>query len=75
MEEEILRANEALVKQLLPVLDNLERALAVDSDASEASVREGVELVYRQFLDILSRKDCSPSRLWVNRLIPTYMKR
>lgn len=60
MEEEILRANEALVKQLLPVLDNLERALAVDSDASEASVREGVELVYRQFLDILSREGLQP---------------
>ena len=60
LQEGIIRANEELVRQLLPVLDNLERALAVDSDASAASIREGVQLVYRQFLDILSKEGLEP---------------
>jgi molecular chaperone GrpE len=60
LQEEIVRANEELVGKLLPVLDNLERALAVDSDASAASIREGVQLVYRQFLDILSKEGLEP---------------
>jgi molecular chaperone GrpE len=62
LQEGIIRANEELVRQLLPVLDNLERALAADSDASEDSIREGVQLIYRQFMDILSREGLEPIR-------------
>ncbi len=47
-----------VVEAFLPVLDNLERAMdsVPDSDA-EASVRKGVEMVKKQFLDTLSRLD------------------
>ena len=45
-----------VVEAFLPVLDNLERAMdsVPDSDA-EVSVRKGVEMVKKQFLDTLSR--------------------
>ena len=60
LQEGITRANEELIKQLLPVLDNLDRALAVQCDVSGDSIREGVELVYRQFVDILGKEGLEP---------------
>jgi molecular chaperone GrpE len=47
-------ANSDLLRELFPVLDNLERAL--DAPGSEGSgLRAGVELVLRQFKEILGR--------------------
>jgi len=43
---------EKLLKELLPVLDNLERALAAADEASP--LKAGVEMTCRQFLDVLS---------------------
>ena len=41
-----------VVGALLPVLDNVERALqAVCADSSAQSLKEGVEMVYKQFRD------------------------
>ncbi|MGZ8762754.1 MAG: nucleotide exchange factor GrpE [Acidimicrobiia bacterium] len=49
------RANEALVEQLLPVLDNFELALmSLDAEIGE-NVRKGIELVYADFLDVLEK--------------------
>ena len=47
-------ANAGLVKDCLPVLDNLERALAA-STGSGSGLREGVELVLKQFREVLTR--------------------
>jgi molecular chaperone GrpE len=47
-------ANAELLRECLPVLDNLERALAVPG-GSNGGLREGVELVVRQFRDVLGR--------------------
>lgn len=47
-------AGAELVRDLLPVLDNLDRALAVSSGNS-AGLREGVDLVRRQFRDALAK--------------------
>ena len=47
-------ANGELLRDCLPVLDNLERALAVPGGAA-GGLREGVELVLRQFKDVLGR--------------------
>ena len=44
-----------LVKELLPVLDNLERALDASEGATVDRFREGVEIIYRQFRDVLIR--------------------
>ena len=50
------RAKESLLKDLLPVFDNLERAVAHAETAKDAkSVAEGISMVLRQFLDSLGR--------------------
>src|SRR5689334_1387167 len=46
-------ATERLVRELLPVLDNFDRALAsIDSAASVASIAEGLKLVDRQLRQV-----------------------
>ena len=49
-------ANESLIKQLLPVVDNLEKAIthSEDKDPIEA-IREGVDLTLKGLMDILQR--------------------
>ena len=44
----IARAHERLVKELLPVLDDLERALDAAAQHEEAKLEEGVRLVHRE---------------------------
>ena len=50
------RATESLVAELLPVLDNLERALDASEHHEEARVAEGVKLVQQQLIDLLRRR-------------------
>jgi molecular chaperone GrpE len=52
----VARAHERLVKQLLPILDNLERALVSAAEHEEEKVLEGVELVARELSDALRRE-------------------
>lgn len=54
-------ANENLLKELLPIVDNLERALehGRQSEAPEA-LMEGLELVNQDFLKVLSRFGVTP---------------
>lgn len=52
----IARANERLVKELLPVLDDLERALEAAEKHEEAKLVEGVKLVHRALLAALQRE-------------------
>src|SRR6266511_57263 len=47
------RAHERLVKELLPVLDDLERALEAASEHEEGKVEEGVRLVQRELQEAL----------------------
>ena len=50
------RGREAILRELLPVMDNLERALAASVDASDiGAVREGVKMVLRLFEDTANR--------------------
>jgi molecular chaperone GrpE len=48
-------ASERLVRELLPVLDNLERALEVEGD-----IREGVEATREQLLAVLEQEGLAP---------------
>lgn len=48
-----------VVRELLPVLDNFERALAAPGQDA-AQIRAGVELVYRQFGGILEKLGVTP---------------
>lgn len=49
-------ANERLVKELLPVLDDLTRALEAAEKHEEATLEEGVRLVHRQLAQILEKE-------------------
>jgi molecular chaperone GrpE len=53
------RAHERLVKELLPVLDDLERALQAASEHQEAKLEEGVKLVHRELVDALAKEGLS----------------
>jgi molecular chaperone GrpE len=47
-------ANSNLIKSLLPVIDNFERALAVDPNKSDsASILKGMQIVHDQWLKVL----------------------
>jgi molecular chaperone GrpE len=50
------RAHERLVKGLVPVLDDLERALEAVTQHEEAKLEEGVRLVHRSLADLLARE-------------------
>jgi len=50
----ITRANEALVEQLLPVLDSVEPALRQLDEADE-KVRKGAELVFAELVSVLEK--------------------
>jgi molecular chaperone GrpE len=52
----IARAHERLVKELLPVLDDLERALGAAEAHEEAQLEDGVRLVYRALADLLRKE-------------------
>ena len=54
--ELISRAAERLVKELLPVLDDLERALDAVEEHEEAELEEGVRLVHRALSDALAKE-------------------
>jgi len=50
------RAAERLVKELLPIVDDLERALEAAEEHEEAKLEEGVRLVHRQLASALERE-------------------
>jgi molecular chaperone GrpE len=52
----IERANERLVKELLPVLHDLGRALEAAAEHEEAKLEEGVRLVHRSLADLLAKE-------------------
>ncbi|MBR1657229.1 MAG: nucleotide exchange factor GrpE [Synergistaceae bacterium] len=47
------RAQEEIITEILPVLDNLDRALEAASAEDSASILKGVEMVQRQFVNVL----------------------
>jgi len=54
-EEYVTFANERLVGELLPILDDLERALQAAAVHEEARLEEGVALVHRELAALLAR--------------------
>jgi molecular chaperone GrpE len=52
----VARAHERLVKELLPVLDDLERALEAAAEHEETKLEEGVRLVHRELSAALARE-------------------
>ena len=59
--EAIRYANESLVKDLLPVLDNLERALDYAQGGGNGKpLLEGIEMVLKSFVEILGKHGVNP---------------
>ena len=55
-QEYVAFANERLLKELLPILDDLERALDAAEEQQEAQLEEGVRLVHRSLAGLLERQ-------------------
>ncbi|MDR1185470.1 MAG: nucleotide exchange factor GrpE [Coriobacteriales bacterium] len=55
-EQERIRAAERLVERLLPVVDDLERAIEHSDTANEASLKEGIAAVYSKLSEVLERE-------------------
>jgi molecular chaperone GrpE len=58
--EYLTLANERLVKELLPILDDLERALLAAAEHEEAALEDGVRLVHRSLATLLERQGLQP---------------
>jgi len=58
-DELLMYANFNLLQKLLPVIDNLERALLA-SEKGPDGIAEGLELIKKHFLDILAKEGVCP---------------
>ena len=57
-EQRVQYANSTLIKSLLPVIDNFERALAVDAaKADAASILRGMQIVHDQWMNVLKQQN------------------
>lgn len=57
MDQRMQYANSTLIKNLLPVIDNFERALAVDpAKADAASILKGMQIVHDQWMNVLKQQ-------------------
>ena len=60
-EEQTRYANESFMRELLPVIDNLERALEhSEPGADQGGLQEGLNMTLKGFLDTLTRFGCTP---------------
>jgi len=59
-EEQIRFANESLIREILPVLDNFDRALHAARSEPPAAVTAGVELIQRELLRVLEKFGLTP---------------
>ena len=70
------RAAEGLLLELLPVIDDLERALAVEAAGEGAEAyRRGVELIQKQITDLLARRGVKAIEALGERSTPTCTRR
>ena len=59
--DDILKyGNESLIQEILPILDNMERALAHSGEETQAAVVEGVRLTYGMLLSALKKFGVMP---------------
>jgi molecular chaperone GrpE len=56
----IARASEDALRDILPIVDDLERALAADPGPDSGSFHQGVQMIYKQMLDMLARRGLEP---------------
>ena len=49
-----------LLEDLLPLVDDFERALTVDAGPDADAYRKGIELIHKQLLDLLQKRGVTP---------------
>ena len=60
-EQYVQRAGESLARDLLPVVDNMDRALEhAEKSIDEKNLREGVLLIHKQLMDTLAKHGIEP---------------
>jgi molecular chaperone GrpE len=71
-EEYTKHANERLLKELLPVLDNLERAIYHAKEVQDSpKILAGLELVLKQFLEVMNKFGVSPFESYLKPFDPS----
>lgn len=55
-EQQTQRAANQVIEELLPVLDNFERAMKAAAEHDEKLLTDGVQIVYKQLKDILEKR-------------------
>jgi len=71
--EGICYANESIIRDFLPVLDNLERAVEhAEKKADAQSLLEGIRMTIKGFLDTLARYGCTPFESMGKEFDPNY---
>jgi molecular chaperone GrpE len=64
VDRERQQANESaaanVMSELLPIVDDFERALKADPGADAEAYRQGLELMYKQMLEVLRRRGVRP---------------
>lgn len=61
-----------LLKELLIVLDNFERALESEDKGNGKSFREGVKMIYKQYRDLLMKQGVTPIEIKEKRFDPHF---
>jgi molecular chaperone GrpE len=54
------RAAAGMLEDLLPILDDFERALGAEAGAEPSAYRDGVAIIHRQLRDLLTRRGVQP---------------
>jgi molecular chaperone GrpE len=54
------RAAAGVLEDLLPIVDDLARAIAAAADSPDPALRDGIELIHRALLDLLRRRGVEP---------------
>ena len=63
---------EGILLQLLPVMDNFDRALAVEANADAAAIKSGIEMIYRQFSITVEQLGLTPIKAVGEQFDPQY---
>ena len=54
--ETVERAAASMIEELLPIVDDFERALGAEAGPDAEPYRKGVEIIYKQLADLLTRR-------------------
>lgn len=59
--EYLKTANEELIKEILPIVDDFQRALkSLENDSDSQAAKEGMQIIYNKLLKVLEQKGLKP---------------